>query len=384
MKKFVYIKGVHFENKGAELMLRTIEQKINEDKALSNIKIVLTCNGASPYELRARMGAYQYFSLSRGPVDLNFLMYLVPSKIRNWLFNNYGIVSEPDLYAILDASGYAYGDKWSIRPLQRTCSQLRRFYNKGKKYIFMPQAFGPFEKKDSIDLLKRSFPLATKIYAREKISYSWVVKSIGQSKLVDVAPDFTNLFRVETNGNNENETFIVIPNSNMVSNRSGNKLWKEKYIDIICSVIQEALDKGLRVVVVNHEGESDANLCDEIANNYKGRVEVMHGLNAYQIKCMIAEAKMVFSSRYHGCVSALSQGKLCFGTSWSHKYEELYSEYGVRDLLLSSPDDFEKSQEVFSKAFETVASYESKITDKGNEIKLQSMNAWKEIADSLA
>ncbi len=64
------------------------------------------------------------------------------------------------------------------------------------------------------------------------------------------------------------------------------------------------------------------------------KVPVITDVTALEIKGIIAQSYLVISSRFHGVASALNSGTPCLATSWSHKYEELFHDFGQDDCLL--------------------------------------------------
>ena len=63
-------------------------------------------------------------------------------------------------------------------------------------------------------------------------------------------------------------------------------------------------------------------------------IDVVTGLDAFEVKGIISSAYLVISSRFHGVASALNSCVPCLSTSWSHKYEQLFSDYDQKDCVL--------------------------------------------------
>jgi polysaccharide pyruvyl transferase WcaK-like protein len=91
---------------------------------------------------------------------------------------------------------------------------------------------------------------------------------------------------------------------------------------------------GLTPIVLNHEGEKDRKLCLQLVEMMTIPPLFIDGLNAFEVKKIIGLSVFNLSSRFHGCVSSLSQGVPSLATSWSHKYEQLYCYYECSELLV--------------------------------------------------
>jgi colanic acid/amylovoran biosynthesis protein len=88
---------------------------------------------------------------------------------------------------------------------------------------------------------------------------------------------------------------------------------------------------------VNHEGAADAALCATLAGA-TGSGPVLSETDPLALKGVLGGAGLVVSSRYHGCVNALSQAVPCLGTAWSHKYAALFDDFGADGHILTSCD----------------------------------------------
>jgi colanic acid/amylovoran biosynthesis protein len=375
---FIEIKGVQFVNKGAELMLASVVERVKQ--YWPNAEIILEGNPLSPYKSRAKLGAFQKLSLRKNVVDLNFITYYFPKVIRNYL-KKWGIVTEADINVVLDAAGFAYGDQWGSLKITHLGGELKRYRKHGCKYIFLPQALGPFTRENDIKTLKESLPKADLICAREKDSFNNTRRLIGDAKNLVQMPDFTNAVKglVPDYWQNGESKVCFIPNSNMIGVKNNNESWKQNYINIMRLLIEQTQKLGLTPVLLNHEGDGDKNICDILNNFFDNKLELIEEADPLKVKGIIGASKAIVCSRFHGCVSALSQGVPNLGTSWSHKYEQLFHEYGVSELLINPESTDDELIALMDKLINDNVNFLAEIENNATKYKEVTEEMWQKV-----
>ncbi|NJD31793.1 MAG: polysaccharide pyruvyl transferase family protein, partial [Gammaproteobacteria bacterium] len=336
----IEVKGVQFVNKGAALMLQAILDRLQRQYPAAEVALAPGPN--APFRQVIEAGAWQRLRMPGAPLDVDALSYRLPRRIRE-LGRRHGVVTESDVDAVLDASGFAYGAAWDHSALASTAREIERLASHGKPYVFLPQSFGPFDETGPAHAFGRALRSAALVCAREIESRDYIQELAGNlGERLAVYPDFT----VDVAGTPEaagrrgvdRRTALIVPNAEMVGDRNPDEAWTHGYVPLLASIANRFAALGFTPRVLNHEGASDAALCESLREAARTG-EVITEADPRALKGIVGGAGVVVCSRYHGCVNALVQGVPCLGTAWSHKYAALFNDFGVGEDLLTACDE---------------------------------------------
>lgn len=371
MKYVLY--GVETNNKGAELMLYAILQVIERKDPRAKVYL----------PLQAVRQGLNYLKTS---VELHYWPYedFIKKYHINGIRRRLHLPSLVDAKALkaeyfIDASGFRFSDQcklWGTTP-EWWQKLLSRQQKNGAKIIFLPQAFGPLEEPDTKSAVSTLSNYASVIIPRDQISESYLRDSgIVDMKKVRLYPDFTSLVEGVFPKEYEHlrDGVCVIPNKKMIL---GGKISLDGYVGLLGHIIKEAAQTNHPVYLLNHEGPEDEALAYECQKAVAGNVEVVTGLDALQVKGLISTAYMVVTSRFHGLVSALNSCVPSLATSWSHKYEELYRDYGLENYVLPLDDVAESVCQVRALLNEEEnRRIRKSLQPKVSEVKAKSVEMW--------
>lgn len=333
----IVLNGVETNNKGAELMLYAILQEI--ERKYPNAKVYL------PF------GAYQknlsdlHTSLNLKNIPFLFIRRIacklhIPEILRCFNIDSSFITFrnflKPDYF--IDASGFAVSDQWKLSAIDvKRWKYICNRYGKGRtRMVMLPQAFGPAEMPQTKMIMKMLSNSADVIMPREQVSKEWLLRAHVNPDKIYLFPDFTALVEgIPPKGYEHLYGGIcIIPNCRMIDKGI---ISSDNYLNILNQIALLVKSSGRPVYFLNHEGPDDEKLAKLCVDRLNG-VQVVSKLNALEIKGLISTAYLCISSRFHGVISALNSAVPCLSTSWSHKYSELYKDYGLNDRVLHLDD----------------------------------------------
>jgi len=335
----VWIKGVQVINKGAELMLLAVLDELHARRP--DLRVALRASRWLPRPDLRRFGASELFPLRFRAVDLTGLAGAVPASLRRRL-EGAGIVTERDCAAVLDASGYAYGGGWNAWGMRYAAAEIERFSRTSRPYVFLPQSFGPFEAGDAAERFAEALPRAALVCPRdpESLRHLETLPGRGVAPLASY-PDFTlrvagdagaaQRFRVAPG------TVVLVPNVQMTGEMNRDAAARRDYLGVMVELGRRAQALGHPVRVLNHAGAQDAALAARLSAQLDAGA-VLEDPDPRVLKGVLGAAALVVSSRFHGCVSALSQAVPCLATGWSHKYQALFDDFRLPEGLLPIGD----------------------------------------------
>lgn len=377
----IEIRGVGFVNKGAELMLHAVLQKVKEKYPDAKFVMAPSLN-VSPYEKRATLGLLQKVTYEKAGIDIgDIFVSLVPKKRRKM----YGLVRSKDVDIVLDAAGFAHGDQWGVKNTNKLLKLSSKWKKEKTKLIMLPQAFGPFEDSNIKNSMKELVDNCDLIFAREDVSYDYLTSITNKKDKIFNMPDFTNLVKATEveDFDFENNDFCIIPNYKMVS-----KSWIEnsdnQYLTLITESIKYLRKKGKKPFILVHEGKKDFDLANEISKKVDG-INIFKEEDPLKVKGIIDKSSGVIGSRFHSLVSSLSQATPALGTSWSHKYQMLFKDYDFEDGILTLDSSIEEIERKIDILIDEDSRLEliKKLEDRSQYLKGLSNKMWEKVFEAF-
>ena len=378
----IILSGVETNNKGAELMLYAILQEIERRFPKAIVYIPCTC-------VRQGLGYVKTsldFRYTSSPLLEKFIRKFRIKGIFRKLHFSQEVFSRLDIVKgaewFIDGSGFVFGDQWELTDefLNMWRGKLKPLKDRGCKIVFLPQALGPAEKPVSKKAFAMLNEYASVIMPREQVSYNYVKESgvVDMSK-VRMFTDFTSLVEGTFPKGYEHlkNGICVIPNMQIIRNQA---ITYKDYISQLTAIIEKARKSGHPVYLLNHEGIKDEELCYRCKESLGGGIDVVTGINALEVKGLIASAYAVITSRFHGLASALNSCVPSLATSWSHKYEELFCNYDITDSVLPL-DNLDKTLEKVDSMLEMYNNVKirAKLNVSVPQIKAQTREMWKNV-----
>ncbi|MCR4411030.1 MAG: polysaccharide pyruvyl transferase family protein [Thermoguttaceae bacterium] len=322
----ILLRGTSVYNKGAELMAVAVLEHFRSRFGAPEFAV---SPQFGPYRHRARYGLWSLLHARRYGRSKLAIKLMNPAMRRS-----YGLAREDDLDAVLDASGFAFGDQHGPGPTQTMADDCRRWKRQGKKIVLLPQAFGPFSSPEIRTACRAMLDHCDLVYARDETSYRHLTDAVGACDRVRMAPDFTGMVsgRLPAGFRPAADVAFVVPNQRMLDKTD--EATRARYVPFLATVIDVLAGRGLCPVVLLHAPE-DTPLATRLAETTPTRFDVLSVACPVELKGVLGTGHLVVASRFHALVSALSQRVPSLATGWSHKYRALLDDYECPECLLS-------------------------------------------------
>ncbi|GAA11192.1 putative polysaccharide biosynthesis protein [Gordonia alkanivorans NBRC 16433] len=287
-----------------------------------------------------------------------------------------------DIDAVLDVTGFAFGDQWYNAPLMRRAQNYEWWASRGVPVVMLPQAFGPFELTGEPS--RRAISASSAVYPRDETSFKHVEGLLGAASHRRMAryPDFTVKVpaRKPEKLTIDEPYWCIVPNWNIYER--ADKEDARRYVAGLVRVTRFIGALGGRAVGVCHEGARDLELLQEVKREYT-ELELVSGLNGLELKFVLGRAQGVVSGRYHAIISALSQGVPTVMHGWSHKYSWLAADFGWDGNCVSPFDGGDATIDLLNSYAEAREEMSKSLILSTEKVHSVNLAMWREVAQIL-
>lgn len=353
-------------------MLRTV---INQLSNASQEPRLSVHNYFVPFEMRSQLGLRQTLWFP----DYSRLSGLIGYPILKRYRETLGLTLPREIDWVFDLSGFCYTDHWG----PENARVMRRYLDKQQdfdtRYVILPQAFGPFKKPELAESFTEVANQAMLLFVRDDRSREYLEELHIKTPIIK-APDLTTI--APSNAPSwcvsEKPYVCVVPNSRMIEENRGDS--EASYTDFLCRACESLDQQGVKVLFLLFEAR-DRELLDSVCEVLGREVLYLEEDDPVKLRGIIGEAQAIIGSRYHALVSALSQGVFALGTSWSHKYRELFEDYECGNLLIKDINNDKEIQEKIDIMVNSSArnEYTNRILSRAEDMKESAFEMWERI-----
>ena len=216
--------------------------------------------------------------------------------------------------------------------------------------------------------------------ARESSSYRYLTEVTGERENILQYPDFTNLVAGFTpdGWRQDSHGVAIVPNGRMLDKTD--EATSAGYLPFICRCVSRLQELNAQPFLLIHGGADDARLAQRISE-LTNNIPVVKEDDPLKIKGILGASRAVVASRFHALVSALSQGVPAVATGWSHKYTELFNDYGFPDGVMSIIDDPDGIDTMMLRITDTDSSKQlaSQLLTESARLKALSEEMWRAV-----
>ena len=263
-----------------------------------------------------------------------------------------------------------------------------------KKFILLPQTYGPFKGKLTRMLARHVMKRANMVYSRDRVGVEYATNLLNSHKengKVRFAPDVAfvldprepqsldlgSLYDVRSKDSvvvGLNISGLLFSGGYTRDNMFGLKTDYREMIDGVVDYLMT--DERALVLLVPHvftpnrPVEDDPRACREvyekIHNTYPGRIFITQGrYNHNDIKYVIGLCDFFIGSRMHSCIAALSQSIPAVGIAYSKKFKGVFESVGLEHCVA---DAYQCDQDELLSTVKTAFENRDQIRMKLNEI----------------
>ncbi len=245
--------------------------------------------------------------------------------------------ADDEVGAVLDVSGWSYGDRWGSGT-SRAADRMVRRKGRGVRTVLLPQSLGPFEERANARAIARLVEGGALVFARDEWSLDQVQHVTGPADNLRLGVDYFAGPGTHHRPSSRRGDGAFVPNVRVLRGRrrpSGSgtsRCWRRWR--------RRCAGRGLEPVVLLHTRGQDDAVGDALDQHLGAPLPRIRSEDPRELKGILGRAHAVVGSRFHALVSSLSQGVPTIGIGWAPKYDALFDGFrsAGSSIRASAPD----------------------------------------------